>query len=416
MRMHLRLPAGVLLAGLVLVGSSLPAAVPRMPRAEPEAVGMSAAKLAEIDAVVADQIEKKTMPGCVAAIGRHGKLVMLKAYGHRQIEPRKVSMTTDTVFDLASVTKPVATATSVMILVEQGKLRLDDPVAKHLPEFGQNGKQGITVFQLLTHQGGLIPDNPIADYRDGPDEARQRIFALQPAAAPGSKFIYSDVGYIVLGELVRRVSDKDVHAFSREHVFEPLGMCETTYLPDQSLRQRAAVTEQRGDHWMQGEVHDPRAFHLGGIAGHAGLFSTAEDLAVFAQMMLGRGQYSGVRVLREETVARMLHPNDVAGRLWGLGWGVRTNAVPGQPDLPVLGHLGYTGTAVRFSPELDLFFVFLSNRVHPEDPGSLGAIASAVRRVWHVVVEAAVSTTSPATGPLGVHPNDPQRSYPCRTG
>jgi len=378
----------VLLAGCVLARSSPGADVPRLPRAEAESVGMCGAKLAEIDGVAAEEIEKGAFPGCVIAIGRHGKLVLLKAYGHRQIEPQTVPMTTDTMFDLASVTKPVATATSVMVLVEEGKVRLDDPVAKHVPEFGQNGKQEITVFQLLTHQGGLVADNPIADYRDGPQRAWERIFALEPVVEPGSKFLYTDVGYAVLGEMVRRVSGDDLDAFSRARVFGPLGMDETTYFPGEVLRRRAAVTEKRGDHWMQGEVHDPRAFRLGGIAGHAGLFSTAEDLAVFAQMMLGRGRYAGVRLLREEAVAAMLRPNDVAGRLWGLGWGVRTNAVPGRPDLPVFGHLGYTGTSVRFSPELDLLFVFLSNRVHPKDPGSLDAIASAVRRVWDVAVEA----------------------------
>jgi CubicO group peptidase (beta-lactamase class C family) len=378
----------LLLASIALLGSSLEAGVPRLPRAEPEAVGIDGAKLAEIDAVVADEIAGGAFPGCVVAVGRHGKLVLLEAYGHRQTVPEKVPMTTDTVFDLASVTKPVATATSVMLLVEQGKLELDAPVAQYLPEFGQNGKGKITVFQLLTHQGGLIPDNPMADYRDGPEKAWERIFALEPVAEPGTKFLYTDVGYLVLGELVRRVSGDDLDAFSRKHLFGPLGMRETTYLPGPSLRLHAAVAEKRGDHWMQGKVHDPRAFRLGGIAGHAGLFSTAEDLALFAQMMLGRGQYAGVRVLRPETVARMIYPHDVAGRPWGLGWGVRTNVIPRDPDLPVLGHLGYTGTSVRFSPELDLFFIFLSNRLHPNDPGSLTAIVSAIRRLWELTVDA----------------------------
>lgn len=383
----------VLLAVVVLAGSSLRADPPRLPRANPGSVGMDGAKLARIDAVVAEEIEKSAIPGCVIAVGRHGKLVLLKAYGHRQTEPNKVRMTTDTVFDLASVTKPVATATAVMLLVERGTLKLDDPIAKYVPEFGQNGKGKITVFQLLTHQGGLIPDNPIGDYLDGPEKAWERIFALEPQVEPGTKFMYTDVGYLMLGDLVLRITGQDVGAFSRKHVFEPLGMHETTYLPKQAMRLRAAVTEKRGDQWMQGEVHDPRAFRLGGIAGHAGLFSTAEDLAVFAQMMLGRGRYAGVRVLGEDTVAIMIRPNDVAGRMWGLGWGVRTNAVPSHPDWPVLGHLGHTGTSIRFSPELDLFFVFLSNRVHPKDPGSLAAIVSTIRRAWETTIEAVVLPT-----------------------
>ncbi len=386
LRSRLRSSVPALLTCLLLAGTSLRAETPKLPRTEPESVGMSAAKLAEIDSVVAEEIEKGAFPGCVVAVGRHGKLALLKAYGHRQLEPTKVPMAIDTLFDLASVTKPVATATSVMILVDQGKIKLDEPVANYVPEFGQNGKDKITVFQLLTHQGGLIADNPNSDYVDGPEKAWERIFALKPIVEPGTKFIYTDVGFLMLAELVRRVSGQDVHAFSQEHVFKPLGMNDTTYRPSESQRQRAAVNEQRNGEWMEGEVHDPRAYRLGGIAGHAGLFSTGEDLAVFAKMMLGRGQYAGVRVLREGTVSRMLQPNDVAGRLWGLGWGIRTEAVPDHPDWQVLGHLGYTGTSVRFSPDLDLFVVFLSNRVHPKDPGSLTPIVASIRRVWETTV------------------------------
>lgn len=386
-RSRLRRVFPPVLACFLLIGSPLAGEAPKLPRAEPESVGTSSAKLAELDSIVAEEIEKGTFPGCVIAIGRHGRLVLLRAFGRRQLEPTKVPMTTDTLFDLASVTKPVATATSVMILVERGKVDLDSPVAKYVPEFGRNGKEKITVFQLLTHQGGLIADNPIADYLDGPQKAWERIFALEPIVEPGAKFIYTDVGFLMLAELVRRVSGKNVHEFSRKHVFKPLGMDQTTYRPNELQRRRAAVNERRGDRWMQGEVHDPRSYRLGGIAGHAGLFSTAEDLAVFAQMMLRRGDYCGVRILNEDTVRRMLRPNDVAGRLWGLGWGIRTEAVPNHPDWQVLGHLGYTGTSVRFSPDLDLFVVFLSNRVHPKDPGSLKAIASAIRRVWETTIE-----------------------------
>ena len=184
-------------------------------------------------------------------------------------------MTTDTVFDMASLTKPIATATSVMILVERGKLRLDDPVAKYLPDFAQQGKDKITIEQLLTHQGGLLPDNAVKDYLDGPEKAWRRIDALKLQYTPGTKFVYTDVGFLVLGELVHRVSGQPVDEFARDNIFRPLGMSETGYLPAEELRQRAAPTEQRDRKWIQGEVHDPRAFHLGGVAGHAGLFSTA---------------------------------------------------------------------------------------------------------------------------------------------
>ena len=182
-------------------------------------------------------------------------------------------MTTDTVFDLASITKPVATATSIMVLIEQGRMRLQDRVAQYLPEFGQKGKEAITVEDLLLHQGGLIPDNPLADYLDGSEKAWQRVCALELRSEPGSEFVYSDVGFIVLGELVRRLAGQDVHQFSQAHIFGPLGMSDTGYLPAEPLRTRAAATEQREGRWLRGEVHDPRAHLLGGIAGHAGLFA-----------------------------------------------------------------------------------------------------------------------------------------------
>ncbi|MBN2021395.1 MAG: DUF1343 domain-containing protein [Pirellulales bacterium] len=372
--------------------------MPKLPQAPPASVGMDAAKLAEIDAVVAQGIAEKKMPGCVVAIGRGGKLVFLKAYGHRQLVPREVPMTVDTVFDLASVTKPVATATSVMVLVDQGRVGLDDPVAKHIPEFAQNGKDGVTVRHLLTHQGGLIPDNAMADYRDGPAKAWERIFALKPQSPPGTEFVYTDVGYLVLGELVRRVSGKDVNVFSREHVFGPLGMEETMYLPGPKLARRAAVTEKRGDRWMRGEVHDPRAYALGGVAGHAGLFSTATDLAVYAQMMLGEGQYAGVRVLKPETVATMTEPYLASGDLRSPGWdkltGYSTNR--GKTFSPrAFGHGGFTGTAIWMDPELDLFVIFLSNRVHPDGKGYVNPLAGQIGTI----------AADAITGP--VHPKPP---------
>lgn len=342
---------------------------------------MDAQRLGQIDRVVEQGIQAGEMPGCVVAIGRRGKIVLLKAYGHRQIEPQRVVMTTDTLFDMASLTKPIATATGVMLLVERGKVRLQSPVAEYLPEFAQNGKQKITVFELLTHQGGLIPDNSLRDYADGPQPAWRRIFALKPSVTPGSKFVYSDVGYLVLGELVRRVSGKDLHEFSHESIFRPLGMTETGFLPEEPLRRRAAVTERRNGEWMRGEVHDPRAYRLGGVAGHAGLFSTAEDLAVYAQMMLGGGQYAGVRVLAEQTVAEMTKPRPVSSGLRGLGWDVKTgySSNRGRTFSPrAFGHGGFTGTVIWIDPGLDLFLIFLSNRLHPDGKGSVNPLAGRI--------------------------------------
>ncbi len=372
-----------LLAGLVVMHAvwTVPAAVPRLPVVRPEAAGMDARRLGQIDRVVAEGIRASEMPGCVVAVGRHAKLVLLKAYGHRQIEPKPVAMTTDTLFDLASLTKPIVTATSVMLLAERRKLRLPDRVAHHIPEFGQNGKQQITLTQLLTHQGGLIPDNSLRDYADGPQRAWPRIFALEPSVAPGTKFMYSDVGYLVLGELVRRVSGQNVHEFSRDNVFGPLGMTQTGFLPERSLRRRAAATEQRDGKWICGEVHDPRAHRLGGIAGHAGLFSTAEDLAVYAQMMLGGGEYAGVRILSQRSVAEMIRPIRVAGGLRGLGWDIKTgySSNRGQSfSSRAFGHGGFTGTSMWIDPQLDLLVIFLSSRLHPDGKGSVNPLAGRI--------------------------------------
>jgi uncharacterized protein YbbC (DUF1343 family)/CubicO group peptidase (beta-lactamase class C family) len=354
----------------------------RLPQAAPEEAGMDRARLAAIDGLVARSLDEGQMPGCVVAIGRQGRLVWLKAYGQRQVLPAIEPMTTDTVFDLASLTKPIATATSIVHLVESGRLRLRDKASQHWPQFAANGKEHITVFQLLTHQSGLIADNPLSDYADGSETAMRRIAELGLVAPPGERFIYSDVNYIVLAEIVARVSGKNVHQFTQEFLFQPLGMSETGYLPDVSLCRRAAPTEQRDEVWMKGQVHDPRAFALGGIAGHAGLFSTAEDLSVYAQMMLGRGSYQGRRILGPATMAAMTSAYTVpGGNQRGLGWDKRSSYSSNRGELfssAAFGHGGFTGTALWIDPELDLFVIFLSNRLHPTGKGLVNPLAGRI--------------------------------------
>lgn len=372
---------GLAIGACTLSWTSTQAAPPALPVARPDEASMDPRQLGAIDEAVEEALRAGKMPGCVVLIGRHGKIVFEKAYGRRQIQPEPAPMTLDTMFDLASLTKPVATATSVMILMERGKVGLNDPIARHIPEFAANGKERITVLQLLTHQGGLIADNSLNDYRDGPEKARERLFALKPVATPGSKFIYSDVGFLVLGELVRRVAGKGLDEFTRENVFGPLGMKETGFLPGSALRRRAAPTEKRDGKWIQGEVHDPRSYALGGVAGHAGLFSTARDLAVYAQMLLRRGQYGGVRVLQESTVAAMTTAHPVSTGLRGLGWDMRTgySSNRGESFSPrAFGHGGFTGTAMWIDPELDLFVIFLSNRLHPDGKGAVNPLAGRI--------------------------------------
>ncbi|NLZ02354.1 MAG: DUF1343 domain-containing protein [Pirellulaceae bacterium] len=350
----------------------------------PAAVGLDPAVLARIDPVIDGALAAGRMPGCVILVTRHGKTAFLKAYGQKRLEPAGEPMLTDTLFDLASLTKPIATATSVIVLADRGLVRLDDPVARHLAEFGSGGKEKITVFQLLTHQSGLIADNSLRDYADGPEEALKRVFALKPVAEPGSRFIYSDVGFIVLGELVRRLTGKPLSEFSQEVVFGPLRMEETGFLPGEALRRRAAPTEKRGADWMQGEVHDPRAFALGGVAGHAGLFSTAEDLAVFAQMMLGRGQFGEARIFSPQAAQTMTAGYPVPGGLRGLGWDVRSGYSTNRGSAlspSAFGHGGFTGTALWIDPQLDLAVVFLSNRLHPDGKGAVNPIAGKVATI-----------------------------------
>jgi len=363
-----------------------------LPIVSPEAVGMSARHLAHIEEIVQEAIARRELPGAVILVARQGRIVYWRAFGYRAVEPERIPMTRDTVFDLASLTKVVATATSVMILVERGKIRLGDPVSRYIPEFAQNGKERITIEQLLQHRGGLIADNDLADYRDGPEKAMERIYALGTIAEPGTRFIYSDVGYIVLGELVRRVSGQRLDDFARENIFRPLGMRETTFTPTGALRQRCAPTERREGRWLQGEVHDPRAHALGGVAGHAGLFSTARDLAIYCQMILNGGEFRGVRILSPLSVRRMVESRGLPFQeMRGLGWDINTGYSSNRGDLfPIgsFGHTGFTGTSFWIDPTSQTFVIFLSNRVHPDGRGDVTSlrgrvasiVAAAIRR------------------------------------
>lgn len=386
-------PTAFCLVALILVATTASPALANgaLPPAEPDQVGLDAGKLTQIDQVVAQGLDANQMPGCVVLVARQGQVAFLKSYGYKRLQPDPLPMTTDTVFDMASITKPVATATSIMILLDRGLIKLDDPVAKHVPEFGQHGKEKVTVFHLLTHQGGLIPDNALADYADGPDSAWENIMALELRKPPGEKFIYSDVGYIVLAEMVSRITGQSVHEFTRKNIFRPLGMNETGYLPDETLRRRAAPTERRKGRWMQGEVHDPRAYALSGIAGHAGLFSTAQDLAIYAQMMLNGGHYAGTRVLNPEIVAKMTTPLKVSSGLRGLGWDIQTGYSSNRGEgftLQAFGHGGFTGTTLWIDPGLDLIVIFLSNRLHPDGNGSINRLAG---KIGGIAAEAILS-------------------------
>ena len=391
-----------------------------LPVAPPAAVGMSARQLANIDGAVTDSIAKHELPGAVVLVARKGRVVWRKAYGARALLPQREMMTVDTIFDLASLTKVVATATSIMILVERGKIRLSDTAATYLPELKGESRDRITIEHLLTHRSGYAPDFDLSDKWSGYDEAMKRL-AIEPLRnPPDTRFVYSDINYIALGEIVHRVSGMTLDEFARKNIFEPLGMKDTRFRPfsgpgptlnDSATIKRIAPTETRhaagsylggagdktaeGEQWLRGQVHDPTAFRMGGVAGHAGLFSTADDLAIYCQMILNGGQYAGVRILSPMSVAVMTRPHVVAddGGARGLGWDIATSFSTNRGDLFPLGsfgHTGFTGTSLWIDPASNSFVVFLSNRVHPDGKGDVGPLRG---RVASIVAASITDTT-----------------------
>ncbi len=340
-------------------------------------------RFAGLDGPITAAIEAGKLPGCVLLVGRHDEVLVRRAYGSRAVLPAPAPMTVDTVFDLASLTKPLATATSVMILVERGKIALEAPAAKYLPELAR--LPAFTVEQLLLHTSGLPAATPISDYAL-PDRAaimRRLGQSLEGKlkTAPGERFVYTDVGFVILEEIVRRTSGKDFATFTRDEIWEPLGMDETGFLPSPALRLRAAPTEQRDGQWMKGDVHDPRAFALGGVAGHAGVFSTADDLSRFARALLGKGALDGKRILAERTFERMITRHETTSGGRGLGWDRDSKFATHRSALlspRAFGHGGFTGTALWIDPGKDLYVVFLSNRVHPDGKGAVNPLVAEV--------------------------------------
>ena len=280
--------------------------------------------------------------------------VYRKAFGFRARQPKKLPMTADTIFDLASLTKVIATTTAVMQLVEQGQLQLDDPIAKYWPEFAANGKEAITVRQVLTHYTGLRPDLPNNGW-SGYRTALAMIAAETPVRAPGSAYEYSDINFEMLGELVQRVSGQPLDLYCRQHIFLPLGMHDTQFKPAAVLHDRIAPTVYWHKKIIWGEVNDPTALQMGGVAGHAGLFSSADDLAIFARMLLHGGSYRGATILKPESVAQMTSPQaparakPVSAASAGTSTHPTTTAIPSCPR-GFYGHTGYTGTSLWIDP------------------------------------------------------------------
>jgi uncharacterized protein YbbC (DUF1343 family) len=359
-----------------------------------------------IDGAVEAAMEEGKVPGAVVVVGQHDRVLFRRSYGLRQVQPERTSMTPDTLFDLASLTKPLATATSIMVLAEQGALGLDDPVAKFVPECRGGGKAAITLRHLLLHVSGLPADTPMDDFAHGRDEAIRRICAAPPRAAPGVRSIYSDVGFVLLGEVVQRVASQGLAAFAGGAVFARLGMGDTGFVPSEERKTRAAWTERVDGVWRVGVVHDPRAFRLGGVAGHAGLFSTADDLALYARAILGGGQVDGKRVLSSRSVDAMIAPYDVPGGIRTLGWQVDSKWRGEGLSPRAVGHFGFTGTAMWIDPGKDLFTIVLTNRVHPDGTGDAKPLVARINTL-------AAQAVGPAVGRVETCPERPDE---VRTG
>jgi uncharacterized protein YbbC (DUF1343 family) len=354
------------------------ASAPRDAGAPPLVLG----QLGSIDDVVHAAIDRGDVTGAVVAVVRGQEIVFHQAYGLRTKDPDE-PMKVDTVFDLASLTKALATAPSILLLAEQKKVSLSAPVAHYLPVLGSKGKDAITVEQLLLHTAGLRADIGVGDFTHGRDEALRRIGALPLESDPGARFEYSDLGYVVLGALVEKASGMPLDAFARASFYAPLGMRDTTFSPPPALAARAAPTAKEGEAYLQGTAHDPRARALGGVAGHAGLFSTVDDVAHFATMLLNRGEASGVRVLAASTVAALTLPHELpddAGKR-ALGWDIETKFSGVRGELHGYGHTGFTGTSVWIDPSRKTAVIVLSSALYPDGKGDVRRLRREVATV-----------------------------------
>jgi uncharacterized protein YbbC (DUF1343 family)/CubicO group peptidase (beta-lactamase class C family) len=376
------------------------------------ASGRDPVDLSSISTVAEREVAAGHVPGAVIALGHEGRLVALQAFGHRVLAPAPAAMTPDTVFDLASLTKVVATAPAVLRLVDEGRLDLDAPAARYWPDFGANGKALITIRDLLTHFSGLaVGLDPRAGW-DGEAGALAAIAAGKPVGPRGLRFSYSDEDFIVLGEIVRRVSGMPLDIYCSRMLFGPLGMTDTGFRPGPALRGRIAPSDTAAS-WLP---QDPVARRMGGVAGHAGLFGTAADLARFARMILGGGELDGVRVLSERAVTLMTSVQSPAAQdiLRGLGWDIRSPfSVDHTASFPdgSFGHTGYTGTSIWIDPPSGSFLIILANRLHPDGKGQVRSLragaAAAFARAFSLPAPGLAPETQVAGLPAADSPATP---------
>ncbi|MBD3412832.1 MAG: serine hydrolase [Candidatus Aminicenantes bacterium] len=364
---------------------------------EPKTPKISQKQLLRINDVINQSIENKDIPGAVVLVGREDQLLFHKSYAFSQLVSEPLPMKDNLIFDLASLTKPVATATSIMVLVERGKIHLREKVNDYIPGFKRfQDEQGeysadARIWHLLTHTSGLPPYIPQQDiiphfgHFCTLKNMVTYIGCLDKTNPPGEEFHYSCLGFICLSRIIQQITGKNVAEFSRENIFLPLGMEHTLFHPPEELKEMCVPTEVTEDLYLKGLVHDPLARLLGGVSGNAGLFSTAQDLSVFAQMLLNKGEQNGVRILSPLAVERM---TEIYGQAYfsgrGLGWDLDSPYSSSGGDLfgaHSFGHTGYTGTSLWIDPETRVYIILLTNRVHPDDRGSVISLRSKIANI-----------------------------------
>jgi CubicO group peptidase (beta-lactamase class C family) len=371
-----------------------------LPLKAPVAVGMSSERLAKIDHVVERGIAAGGYPGASVVVGRRGAAVMEKGFGRLSWENSSPAVSADrTIYDLASLTKVIGTTTALMVLYDAGKIGLDDPVQKYVPGFTGGEKDKVTIRMLLEHRSGLPAGRDLWRSAHSPEEAREQVISTPLVCEPNKCYEYSDLGADMLGFVVESASGQRLDKFLAENVFKPLHMDDTFFLPADSLRSRIAPTEvapPRG-YPLQGEVHDENAYALGGVAGHAGLFSTAYDLAIFAQMMLNGGTYNGTRIVSDSAVA--LFTKRASGTR-ALGWDTcgGSGSCGSYLGEEAYGHTGFTGTSLWIDPDRDMFVVLLTNRVHEAKAKRPAKVIADVRA--DLADAAALAVTDYGDGPM----------------
>ncbi|SEC60120.1 sodium:solute symporter family transporter [Terriglobus roseus] len=360
------------------------------------AAGAQTYNFSEVESVMQTGLAAKLLPGGVVVIGSGGKVVFHKAYGNRAEDPAIEPASEDTIYDMASLSKCISTSVAIMQMYEAGKLQFDDPVVKYLPEFAANGKSNITIRQLLTHYSGLKEDVSLTDAWSGKVEGVKRAMESAPYGPPGLTFKYSDINFITLGAIVEKLSGEPLNVYAAKHVFAPMGMVHTTYNPSANLKPMIAPTAHNDDKPMaddrllRGEVHDPTTRRMGGVAGHAGVFSTAADVSLFAQALLDRlaGRPSTFP-LKQSSLELMCRPEQPTGAkgLRAFGWDVDSPFSRPRGDIyPVgsFGHTGFTGTSIWMDPRSDSYVILLANAVHPRGRAAItplrGKLATAAAR------------------------------------